>query len=105
MKFKLFLLASLLIFSCNSSDNVSISLYNFLPNESSVIININDLNNTKEILNKKISKKWNKKQKYDQYLKRKRYIEFNLLYDRGTKFGLNTGGNVDAIFMSFPPLN
>ena len=52
MKFKLFLLASLLIFSCNSSDNESISLYNFLPNESSVIININDLNNTKEILNK-----------------------------------------------------
>jgi len=52
MKFKLFQLASLLIFSCNSSDNESISLYNFLPNESSVIININDLNNTKEILNK-----------------------------------------------------
>ena len=52
MKFKLFLLASLLIFSCNSSDNESISLYNFLPNESSVVININDLNNTKEILNK-----------------------------------------------------
>ena len=52
MKFKLFLLASLLIFSCNNSDNESISLYNFLPNESSVIININDLNNTKEILNK-----------------------------------------------------
>ena len=51
MKFKLFQLA-LLIFSCNSSDNESISLYNFLPNESSVIININDLNNTKEILNK-----------------------------------------------------
>ena len=47
MKFKLFLLASLLIFSCNSSDNESISLYNFLPNESSVIININDLNNTR----------------------------------------------------------
>ena len=52
MKFKLFLLASLLIFSCNSSDNESISLYNLLPNESSVIININDLSNTKEILNK-----------------------------------------------------
>ena len=52
MKFKLFILASLLIFSCNSSDNESISLYNLLPNESSVIININDLNNTKEILNK-----------------------------------------------------
>ena len=63
------------------------------------------LTTSKEIINNKISKKWNKKQKYDQYLKRKRYVEFNLLYDRGTKFGLNTGGNVDAIFMSFPPLN
>ena len=52
MKFKLFILASLLIYSCNISDNESISVYNFLPNESSVIININDLNNTKEILKK-----------------------------------------------------
>ena len=63
------------------------------------------LTTSKDIINNKISKKWNKKQKNDQYLKRKRYVEFNLLYDRGTKFGLNTGGNVDAIFMSFPPLN
>ena len=51
MKFKLFLIASLLIYSCNSSDNESISLYNFLPSESKVIININDLDKTKEILN------------------------------------------------------
>ena len=52
MKLKLLLLVALLIYSCNSSDNKSVSLYNFLPDDSSVVISINDLNNTKEILNK-----------------------------------------------------
>ncbi len=57
-----------------------------------------------KIIRKKIKKKWSIKDKEIQYLKRGRYTEFNLLYDRGTKFGLQTGGNIDGILMSLPPL-
>ena len=56
------------------------------------------------IINKKYKKKWTAKDKELQYIKRGRYAEFNLLYDRGTKFGLQTGGNVEGILMSLPPL-
>ena len=56
------------------------------------------------IIKTKYKKKWTAKEKELQYIKRGRYAEFNLLYDRGTKFGLQTGGNVEGILMSLPPI-
>ena len=56
------------------------------------------------IINKKYKKKWTIKEKELQYIKRGRYAEYNLLYDRGTKFGLQTDGNVEGILMSLPPI-